>query len=84
MSLVPRTLFWRNVLVMMALIALAEAASSVIYLQYVQKPRVVQLGDSRYKRKHDSQWTHRRCAVDARALPAGAGDGGRAAAMSGG
>ena len=43
MSLVPRTLFWRNVLVMMALIALAEAASSVIYLQYVQKPRVVQL-----------------------------------------
>src|SRR5437870_1788923 len=28
---------------MMALIALAEAASSVIYLQYVQRPRVVQL-----------------------------------------
>jgi len=42
-TLIPRTLFWRNVLLMMALIALAEGAGAVIYRQYVQKPRIVQL-----------------------------------------
>jgi two-component system osmolarity sensor histidine kinase EnvZ len=42
-SLFPRTLFGRNVLLMIALIALAEGASAIIYRQYVQKPRIVQL-----------------------------------------
>jgi len=42
-SLFPRTLFGRNVLLMLVLIALAEGASALIYRQYVQKPRIVQL-----------------------------------------
>jgi two-component system, OmpR family, osmolarity sensor histidine kinase EnvZ len=39
----PRTLFGRNVLLMIALIAATEGAAALIYRQYVQYPRIVQL-----------------------------------------
>src|SRR5579862_8222520 len=43
MKLVPRTLFGRNVLVMVALIALGQLASGFAFWQYVQRPRIAQL-----------------------------------------
>jgi two-component system osmolarity sensor histidine kinase EnvZ len=43
MKLVPRTLFGRNVLLMIALIALGQLASGFAFWQYVQRPRVAQL-----------------------------------------
>jgi two-component system, OmpR family, osmolarity sensor histidine kinase EnvZ len=42
-SLPPRTLFGRNVALMIALIALTEGAAALVYRQYVQNPRIVQL-----------------------------------------
>src|SRR2546426_5046249 len=58
---------------------LKQAQVSLVMLLIEPHVLLEQVGhrDERYKRKHDSQWAHRRCAVDVRALPAGAGGGGR-------
>jgi two-component system osmolarity sensor histidine kinase EnvZ len=43
MRRLPRTLFGRNVLLMVALIALGQLASGFAFWQYVQRPRIAQL-----------------------------------------
>ena len=43
MSLVPRTLFGRNVLLMVLVIALGQLASGLAFWEIVQRPRIAQL-----------------------------------------